>query len=140
MVRSIGADRVIDYTQEDFTGQGRLYDLVLDCAGNHPLSACRRVLSPDGTCVFVGDLSGRSMTGMVARFIATLVLSRFPRRKVVTFLAKPNKTDLAILRELLQTGKVKPVIDRRFSLSEVPQAFRYLAKKHARGKVVIALD
>jgi NADPH:quinone reductase-like Zn-dependent oxidoreductase len=105
MVRSIGADRVIDYTQEDFTGQGRLYDLVLDCAGNHPLSACRRVLSPDGTCVFVGDLSGRSMTGMVARFIATLVLSRFPRRKVVTFLAKPNKTDLAILRELLQNRK-----------------------------------
>jgi NADPH:quinone reductase-like Zn-dependent oxidoreductase len=140
MVRSIGADRVIDYTQEDFTRQGRLYDLVLDCVGNHPLSACRRVLSPDGICVIAGDLSGRGVTGMVARLVATLVLSRFPRRKLVAFLAKPNKTDLTILRELLQAGRVKPVIDRRYSLTEVPQAFRYLAKKHARGKVVIALD
>jgi len=140
MVRSIGADQVIDYTQEDFTKRGRRYDLILDCVGNHSLSECRRVLNPKGKCVLVGDLSGRNAIGLLARLIKVLVLSLFPRQKVVTFLARPNKEDLALMYELMKTGKVKPVIDRRYSLSDAPQAIRYLAEKHARGKVVITLE
>jgi NADPH:quinone reductase-like Zn-dependent oxidoreductase len=88
----------------------------------------------------VGDLSGRGMIGLMARLIIALVLSRFASQKLVTFLAKPNKQDLTIMHELIKAGKVKPVIDKRYSLSEVPQAIRYLAEKHARGKVVITLE
>jgi NADPH:quinone reductase-like Zn-dependent oxidoreductase len=140
MVRSIGADHVIDYTQEDFTKLGPRYDLIFDCVGNHSLLECRRVLNPKGICVMVGDLSGRGMIGLMARLIIALVLSRFASQKLVTFLAKPNKQDLTIMHELIKAGKVKPVIDKRYSLSEVPQAIRYLAEKHARGKVVITLE
>jgi NADPH:quinone reductase-like Zn-dependent oxidoreductase len=140
MVRSIGADRVIDYIREDFTKPGRRYDLIFDCVGNHSLSEYRRVLNPKGICVMVGDLSGRSMIGLLARLIATLVLSRFASRKLVTFLARPDKEDLTAMHELMKTGKVRPVIDRSYSLSEAPQAVRYLAEKHARGKVVISLE
>ena len=140
MVRSIGADHVIDYTQEDFTQRGQRYDLIFDCVGNHSLSECRRVLNPKGICVMVGDLSGRGMVGILARLIEALVSSRFRRQKLVTFLAKPNKQDLTIMHDLMKAGRVKPVIDRRFKLSEVPQAIRYLEEKHARGKVVITLE
>ena len=139
MVRSIGADRVIDYTLEDFTKSGRRYDLLFDCIGNHSLLACTRVLNPTGICVMVGEKSGRGMIGILARLITALVLSRFVSQKLVTFLARPKKEDLTIMRELMATGKVKPVIDRCYSLSEVPEAIRYLAKGHAQGKVVITL-
>jgi NADPH:quinone reductase-like Zn-dependent oxidoreductase len=139
VVRSIGADHVIDYTQEDFTKRGQRYDLIFDCVGNHSLSACRRVLNPKGTCIMVGEMSGRSMIGVVARLITALVLSRFVSQKFVTFLARPNKDDLTIIRDLMKAGKVKPVIDKRYRLSQVPEAIRYLEEKHARGKVVINL-
>jgi NADPH:quinone reductase-like Zn-dependent oxidoreductase len=139
IVRSIGADRVIDYTQEDFTKRGQRYDLFFDCVGNHSLSACRRVLNPKGICIMVGDRSGRGMMGLLARLIAALVLSRFVSQKFVTFLARPNKKDLNIMRELMATGNVTPVIDKRHSLSELPDAIRYLEAGHARGKVVITL-
>lgn len=86
-----------------------------------------------------GDLSGRGMTGLLARLITALVLSRFVSQKLVTFLARPSKEDLTIMRELMATGKVTPVIDRRYKLSEVPEAVRYLEERHARGKVVITL-
>lgn len=141
MVRSIGADRVIDYTQEDFTKSGQRYDLFFDCVGNHSLLACRRVLNPKGTYIAVGGPSGLWMIGPLASAIAALVLSRFVSQKLVAFfLARPSKEgDLPILCDLMEAGKVTPVIDKRYTLSEVPEAIRYLEKGHARGKVVITL-
>ena len=139
MVRSIGADRVIDYTQEDFTKSGQRYDLILDCFWNHSWSACRRALSPKGTYVIVGGPGGRWI-GPLARFIKALVLSRFVSQKLVLCMAKRSKEDLTALRELIETGKVTPVIGRRYGLSEVPQAMGYLGEGHARGKVVITLE
>jgi NADPH:quinone reductase-like Zn-dependent oxidoreductase len=140
MVRSIGADRVIDYTQEDFTKLRQQYDLLFDCIGNHSLSACRRALTPNGICVMVGEKSGRKVIVLLARLLAAFVLSRFVSQKLITFLAKPNKEDLTILHDLIKAGTVKPVIDRRYKLSEVPEAIRYLGAGHARGKVIITLD
>ncbi len=113
MVRSIGADHVIDYTREDFTKRGQRYDLILDCVGNHSLSDSRRVLNPKGICVMVGDLTGRGMIGLLARLAAALVLSRFVGKKLVTFLARPNREDLTVMHELMKAGKVRPVIDKR---------------------------
>jgi NADPH:quinone reductase-like Zn-dependent oxidoreductase len=138
MVRSIGADRVIDYTQEDFTKTGQHYDIFFDCFANHSLSACRRVLNPKGIYIAVGGPSG-STIGILAGWITALVWSWFVSQKFVTFMARSNKEDLTILRELMATGKVTPVIDRRYKLSEVPEAIRYLEEGHARGKVVITL-
>ena len=140
MVRSIGADQVIDYTQEDFTKSGQRYDLIFDCVGNHSLSACRRVLNPKGIYIAVGGPSGRWMIGPLARVITALVLSRFVSQKLVMVLAKPSKEDLTIMRDLMEAGKVTPVIDKRYRLSEVPEAIRYLEEGHARGKVVITLE
>jgi NADPH:quinone reductase-like Zn-dependent oxidoreductase len=141
MVRSIGADRVIDYTQEDFTKSGQRYDLMLDSVGNRSLSACRRVLNPKGIYIPVGGEAGRWMIGPLARSITALVLSRFVSQKLVaSFLAKPSKEDLTIMHDLMKAGKVTPVIDKRYRLSEVPEAIRYLEEGHARGKVVITLE
>ena len=139
MVRSIGADRVIDYTQEDFTNSGQCYDLLFDCVGNHSFSACRRVLSPKGIHVAVGGPSGRWMIGFLARLITGLVLSRLVSHKLAMVLTRWSKKDLTIMRELMEAGKVTPVIDKRYSLSEVPEAIRYVEEGHARGKVVITL-
>ena len=138
LVRSIGADRVIDYTREDFTKSGQQYDIILDAIGNHSLSAIKRVLNPEGTYVGVGGPTGRwkmGLTGMIKAF----VLSRFVRQNFVSFMAKLKKEDLTVLRELIQAGKVTPVIDRQYQLHEVPEAIRYLEQGHARGKVVITL-
>jgi len=140
MVRSIGADQVIDYTREDFTKRGQRYDLIFDCVGNHTLLADSRVLNRKGICIMVGDLTGRGMIGLLARLITALVLSWFGSQKLRTFLARPNKEDLATMRGLMATGKVRPVIDKRYRLSEVPEAIRYLKERHARGKVVITLE
>jgi NADPH:quinone reductase-like Zn-dependent oxidoreductase len=139
LVRSIGADYVIDYTQEDFTKRGERYDLIFDCFANHSLSACRRVLNRKGIYVGVGGPQSRWMIGLLVRPIKALLLSPFVSQKLVTCLARPNKEDLTIMRELMATGKVTPVIDRCYSLSEVPEAIRYLEAGHARGKVVISL-
>jgi len=140
MVRSIGADQVIDYTQEDFTKRGQRYDLIFDCVGNHSLSAFRRVLNPEGIVVMVGERTGRGATRILSRLITALVVSRFTSQKLRTFLARPSQQDLAVIRELMQAGKVRPVIDKCYSLSEVPAAIRYLEERHARGKVVISLE
>jgi NADPH:quinone reductase-like Zn-dependent oxidoreductase len=140
MVRSIGADRVIDYTQEDFTTGTQRYDLILDCVGNHSLSACRHVLSPNGTYIIVGGPTGKWMIGFLARLIKALVLSWFVSHRLVVVGAKSRKEDLTILHDLMKSGKVTPVIDRRYTLSEVPEAIRYLEEGHARGKVLITLD
>jgi len=140
MVRSIGADHVIDYTQEDFTKSGQRYDLIFDCFANRPLSACRSVLSPGGTYVAVGGPMKGSGIGLLARLIQMLVLSRLTNQKLLTFLARPSKEDLTIIGDLMTTGKVAPVIDRCYQLSQVAEAMRYLEEGHARGKVVITLE
>ncbi|MGD1008896.1 MAG: NAD(P)-dependent alcohol dehydrogenase [Candidatus Aminicenantales bacterium] len=136
MVRSIGADHVMDYTQEDFTKTGQRYDLFFDCFANHSLSACGRVLNSKGIHISVGGPVGSSI-GILASWITALVLSRLVRRKFVTFMARSSKEDLTIMQELMKAGKVIPVIDRCYTLSEVPEAIRYLEEGHARGKVII---
>jgi NADPH:quinone reductase-like Zn-dependent oxidoreductase len=137
LVRSIGADHVIDYTQEDFTRNGQRYDLIFDSAGYRSLSDCKRALGPDGILVIVGAGDGRSSLRILARMLNALLLSRFGRQKLVPLMAKRNKDDLIVLKELIEAGKVTPVIDRSYPLSEVPEAIRYLEAGHARGKVVI---
>jgi hypothetical protein len=139
MVRSIGADQVTDYTKEDFTKSAQRYDVILDNVGNHSLLECRRVLNPKGKYVMIGGQPGRWIDPL-PRAIGALVLSRFVSQDMELFLAELNKKDLTLLSDLIQAGKVKPVIDRRYGLSQVPEAIRYLEKGHARGKVVITLD
>jgi NADPH:quinone reductase-like Zn-dependent oxidoreductase len=133
MVRSIGADHVIDYTQEDFTQSGQRYDLILDNVGNHSSSDCRRVLTPQGTLI---PNTGHAGLGYV---IKAFVLSLFVRQQGRPFVAIPKNEDLVVLKELIEAGKVTPVIDRTYPLSETPEAFRYLDEEHARGKVVITV-
>src|SRR2546426_8210917 len=138
MVRSIGADHVVDYTQEDFTRSGQRYDLIFDLVGNHSFSACRRVLNPKGTFIAAGVLGlGGTMIALLAFSITGLVLSLFVGQRFVMFVARLSKEDLSIMGEVMATGKVTPVIDRRYRLSEVPEAIRYLEEGHARGKIVI---
>jgi NADPH:quinone reductase-like Zn-dependent oxidoreductase len=139
MVRSIGAGRVIDYTQEDFTDGGQRYDLILDAVGNRSLSACRRALNPKGILVMAGGQADRWMISPLARAFWAGLLSRFGSQKLVGLLTRSSKEDLGIVQELIASGKVTPVVDRTYKLSEVPEAIRYLEEGHARGKVVIAV-
>jgi NADPH:quinone reductase-like Zn-dependent oxidoreductase len=139
LVRSLGADHVIDYTQQDFTRIGQRYDLILQLAGTHSPGACRRALTPKGTLVLSsGDSRGR-VIGPVGRMLKAMALSPFVGQRLGSFLAKTNPGDLRVLRELIEGGKVAPVIDRTFPLSEVPEAIRYVETGHARGKVVITV-
>jgi NADPH:quinone reductase-like Zn-dependent oxidoreductase len=140
MVRSIGADHIVDYAQEDFTKSEQRYDLFFDCVGNHSLSACRGVLTSKGIYIAVGGPSGRWMIGPLTRAITAPVLSRFVSQKLVMVLAKPNKKDLTVVRDLMEAGRARSVIDKRYRSSEVPDAIRYLEEGHARGKIVITLD
>jgi NADPH:quinone reductase-like Zn-dependent oxidoreductase len=139
MVRSIGADHVIDYTQEDYTKSGQRYDLIIDNVGNHSLLANRRVLNSDGIFVIVGGPKGQWL-GPLMSPIKALMLSPFVGQEFVMLLAELRKDDLAILGDLMQEGKVTPVIDRRYRLSEVPMAIRYSERGHARGKIIIDLE
>ncbi|TMD05974.1 MAG: NAD(P)-dependent alcohol dehydrogenase [Chloroflexi bacterium] len=140
MVRSIGADRVIDYTREDFTRTGQQYDLIFQLAGTASPSACRRALTAAGTLVLSsGDSPGR-IIGPVGRIIKALLLSPFIGGQTMRpLIAKPSSADLQFLRELLEAGRITPVIDRTYALSEAPDAIRYLETGHARGKVVISV-
>jgi NADPH:quinone reductase-like Zn-dependent oxidoreductase len=140
LVRSIGADQVIDYTQQDFTKSGHRYDLILDAVGNRPLSAMKRILSSNGILVMAGGEAGRWMIGPVVRTILASVLSRSGSQKFVGLLARSSKEDLTLMHDLMANGKLTPVIDRRYKLNEVPEAIRYLEEGHARGKVVISLE
>ena len=133
MLRSIGADHVIDYTREDFTKSGQRYDLILDNVANHALADCRRALTPQGIHI---PNSGHAGMGYI---IKALVGSLFIRQQGPTFVAIANNKDLVALKELIEAGKVTSVIDRAYPLSETPQAFRYLNEGHARGKVVITV-
>lgn len=139
MVRSIGADHVIDYTREDFTSGSQRYDLILDCMANHALSACRGVIGAKGTYVVVGGPPGR-WVGPLAPLLKVLLMSRFVSQKLIVFIAKGSKEDLAFLKGLIEGGKITPVIDRSYALSKVPEAIGYLEQGHARGKVVITME
>jgi NADPH:quinone reductase-like Zn-dependent oxidoreductase len=142
MVRSLGADQVIDYTREDFTKDAQRYDVILDNVGNHSLSECRHVLNPEGKYILIGGGGpddGRWI-GPLASPVKAFFLSRFVSQEMGMFLADLNKEDLAVLGDLMRAGTVTPVIDRRYTLREVPEAIRYLEQGHARGKVVIAVD
>src|SRR5258706_723102 len=139
MVRSIGADHVIDYTKEDFTEGAQRYDLILDNLGNRSLLENRRVLKPKGKYLMGRGPAGRRLDPL-APVLEAFLLSRFVSQDMTMFLAELNKEDLSILRDLMQAGKVTPVIDRRYRLSEVPEAIRYLEAGHARGKVVVTVE
>jgi NADPH:quinone reductase-like Zn-dependent oxidoreductase len=139
MVRSIGADHVVDYTRDDFAEAERRYDVILDTGGNAPLSRLRRALTPTGTLVIVGGETDGRLLGGSDRQLRALVLSPFVGQKLGTFVCRENHEDLIVLKELIEAGKVTPVIDRTYPLSQVPEAIRYMRDGHARGKVVITL-
>jgi NADPH:quinone reductase-like Zn-dependent oxidoreductase len=138
MVRSIGADHVIDYTREDFTRGTQRYDLMLDTVGNHSLAEFRRALVPRGTLVVTGGGGGRWL-GPASQVLKTIALSPLVRQRLVAVYGSPNKDDLHVLKRLIEAGKVTPVIDRTYPLCEVPEAIRYLEGRHAQGKVVITV-
>jgi NADPH:quinone reductase-like Zn-dependent oxidoreductase len=139
LVRSIGADHVIDYTHEDFTRSNQRYDLMLDIAGSRSWSECKRVLNPHAILVVVGAPKGNRLIGPLSHIINLRLAALRSSQKVVFFLAKMNKADMVVLRELLEAGKVTPVLDGRYELSEVGDAFRYLGEGHAQGKIVITV-
>jgi NADPH:quinone reductase-like Zn-dependent oxidoreductase len=139
VARSLGADRVIDYTQEDFTAGDQRYDLMLDIAGNRSWSDCRRVLEPHAIVVMVGGPKGNRLLGPMSRLVKSRLAALPNSQKVMFFLAKLNKADLLVLSELLEAGRVTPVIDRRYGLTDTADALRYLGEGHAQGKVVITV-
>ncbi|MEO7208074.1 MAG: NAD(P)-dependent alcohol dehydrogenase [Steroidobacteraceae bacterium] len=140
MVKSIGADHVIDYTKEDFTQGSARYDLIIDNVGNHTLSELRHVLTPKGRLVSVGGPSDNAWLGPLATSINVYFVAPFVSQKLLFMLAQANQDDLNVLRDLMQAGKLTPVIDRRYKLVETAQAISYLERGHARGKVIIAVD
>jgi NADPH:quinone reductase-like Zn-dependent oxidoreductase len=137
MVRSIGADHVIDYKREDFTKKGQRYDLILAVNGYHPMLAYRRALSPNGICV----VAGGSLRQIFETFLLGPLLSRLGTKKIgFMSIAKASQDDLLVLKALLETGKILPVIDRCYPLAETAEAIHYVIKEHARGKVVITVE
>ncbi len=139
LVRSIGADHVVDYTKEDFTRSDRRYDLMVDIAGSRSWSESRRVLNPQATLVIVGAPKGNRLIGPLGRMVKLRLAALRSSQKVVFFMAKFSKADMLALRELLEAGTVTPVVDRRYELSEIAGALRYVGEGHARGKVVVTL-
>jgi NADPH:quinone reductase-like Zn-dependent oxidoreductase len=137
--QSLGADRVVDYTKEDFTQRGERHDLMLDIAGSRSFSDFRRVLTPDATVVLVGGRMTYRGLGPLPHLVGTSLASKGRSQTVTFFVAKITKEDLVFLQELLETGKVRPVVDRRYDLSDAPDALQYLGAAHARGKVVISV-
>jgi NADPH:quinone reductase-like Zn-dependent oxidoreductase len=139
MVRSIGADRVIDYTRDDFAAGVQRYDVILDIGGNSTLARLRRSLTPTGTLVIVGGESGGRWFGGVDRQLRAMILSPFVGQKLVTFISRQNQADLIVLKELIEAGELTPVLDRAYPLAQLPEAIRYLQEGHAQGKTVITV-
>lgn len=136
MLLSLGADRVIDYTQEDFTRNGQSYDLILDVVAHHSIFEYKRSLRPNGVFVLVGGSTALALTVVLLGPLISIIVSR----KIGGLVHRPNSKDLNSMNELIAAGKVVPVIDRIFTLSEVPEALRYLGEGHAKGKLVITMD
>jgi NADPH:quinone reductase-like Zn-dependent oxidoreductase len=139
LVRSLGADHVVDYTRRDVTDGGRRHDLVIDTAGNRPLSHLRRTLTPTGTLVLVGGEGGGRLFGRFDRLLRAVLLSPFLRQRLRVLVSMERRKDLETLRELIEAGTLTPVVDRTYPLGEVPEAIRYLEAGHARGKVAITV-
>jgi NADPH:quinone reductase-like Zn-dependent oxidoreductase len=139
LARSLGADHVVDYTREDFTRSGERYDLLFDNAGSRSWSECKRVLKPQATVVLVGGQMGGRVLGPLGHVVGMKLAALPGRRKATFFVAKFNPEDLETLRAWLEAGTVRPVVDRRYTLSEVADAFRYMGEGHAQGKVVITV-
>ena len=139
LVRALGADEVVDYTRDDFTRSGRRHDLLLDVAGSRPWAHCKRVLKPDGTLVAVGAPTGSRLLGPLGHIVRLRLASLLGSRKVVFFIATFNRADLATLRDLLESGRVKPVVERRYELREAADALRAMGRGHVQGKLVIAV-
>jgi NADPH:quinone reductase-like Zn-dependent oxidoreductase len=137
--RSLGADRVIDYTREDFTRGGERYDVILDVSGTRSWSRYRRVMNPQATLVMVGAPKSNPLLGPLGHVIRVRLAAWRGSQKAVFFMAKLNRADLGVLRELLESAKVKPVVEKRYELGEVADALRYIGKGHAQGKIVINL-
>jgi NADPH:quinone reductase-like Zn-dependent oxidoreductase len=144
IVRSAGADRAVDYTQEDFTRGSERYDLILDVPGNHSWSECKRALKPEGTYVLIGHdhfgKAGHRIMGSIPRFMKLVALSPFVSQlPKANFSMPPKKESMAVLKELLEEGQLKPLIDKSYPLSDVPDAIRYMQEGRARGKIVITV-
>ena len=137
--RSLGADRVVDYTKEDFTQRGERHDLMLDIAGSRSFSDLRRVLTPEATVVLIGGPLTYRGLGPLPHLARTFLVSKGRSQTVTFFIAKITKEDLVYLQEFLEAGKVRAVVDRRYELSEAPEALRYLGEGHARAKIVITV-
>jgi NADPH:quinone reductase-like Zn-dependent oxidoreductase len=132
LVRSIGADRVVDYMREDYTARGERYDLIVDCHANHPLRASLRALTPTGSYVIVGA-PGRGMFGPLRVALKAVMLKRFVKQNVAMMMARPGQADLVLIGDLISAGTIQPVIDRRYPLRETAEAVRYVEDGHARG-------
>ena len=139
LVRSLGADHVIDYTRDDITAGDHRYDVILDTGGHRPLSQLRRTLTPRGTLVIVGSEHGGRWLGGSDRQLRALMLSPFTSQRLTTLICSENTQDLQALTELIESGQVRPVIDRTYPLSQIPQAIQYLRDGHPQGKVVVNL-
>jgi NADPH:quinone reductase-like Zn-dependent oxidoreductase len=137
LAQSLGADHVIDYTQEDFTLNGRRYDLILDIAATKSWSQYRRVLNPQAVLVIVGAPDGGSLLGPLGQVLKVRLSALRGSQKATFFIANLNRPDMHVLRELLESGKVKPVVERRYELSEIADALRYMGEGHAQGKLVV---
>jgi NADPH:quinone reductase-like Zn-dependent oxidoreductase len=142
LVKSLGGDHVIDYTKEDFTKGAERYDVMLDNVGNHSLSECKGVLTPTGKYVLIGGGGARDQgfLGGLGKALWAMVFSKFVNQQMGMMMADANQKDLTVLADMMQTGKLKPVIDRTYKLEQVPDAIRYVEQGHARGKVVITVD
>jgi NADPH:quinone reductase-like Zn-dependent oxidoreductase len=139
LVRSLGADHVIDYTQDDFTRNAERYDFILDNVSNHSLRSLRRVLTPEGMLICNAGEFDHRWIGPMGRFMRAAIMSVFSSRKLGTFLSLPNRANLLALKELIEAGKVRPVVDRTIPLAEAPAGIAHVAAGHARGKVVVAV-
>lgn len=137
--RALGPDRVIDYTRDDYTRGGERYDLIVDVAGSHSWRDNRRVLAPDGTLVLAGAPTGNRLTGPMARFGWLWLASRPGRQRLVFFICKPNRADLAELRELIEAGKVRPLVDRVYPLTEIADALETMGEGHVQGKLAVRI-
>ncbi len=142
LVQSLGADHVIDYTKDDFTKGAERYDVLIDNVGNRSLSECRSVLKPNGIYVLIGGggANEQGFLGGLAKALNAAVYSKFVKQKMGMMMADSNQKDLALLADMVQSGKMKPVIDKTYQLADVPEAIRYLEAGHARGKVIITVD
>jgi NADPH:quinone reductase-like Zn-dependent oxidoreductase len=138
--RSLGADRVVDYTREDYTRSGERFHLIIDVAGSHSWHESKRVLVPDGTLVLAGAPTGNRLTGPMGRLARLWLSSRVGSRRLIFFICKPNRADLAVLREFIEAGQVRPVVDRVYPLAEIADALEAMGKGHVQGKLVVRTD